>query len=333
MKKTLLNSNVLSIDFGSKEIKIVEGREEKGRLDIFKFHTIELPENTYFDGNILEKKVIVNLMKKSLDENKISTKKAYASINSSSIIIRELEIPKIDKKEIAGLIGFQIDDVFPVNSKDYNIKYLSLSESKEENMEKLDILIVGVPKSIVLEHFELMKDVGLKPKVLDFQGNTMAKLLKYNDEINEEYSIKNATIVSIDIGYNTTKISIVKDGKIEITRILFIGGKSLYNKEFLNSPINEKKAIGSIIKDNLQDLLKEIKTIFIYYKSRNNNNFINYILLQGGVSEGKGLEELFLEYFNIPIIILKSLNKIKCKEELSRYSNAIGGLIRLKKEV
>jgi len=74
--------------------------------------------------------------------------------------------------------------------------------------------------------------------------------------------------------------------------------------------------------------MEKIEMIFRYYMTRDSGNIINYILLEGGLSNINGLDNLFSNYFNIPSIKLLSLDKIKWNEELSKFSNAIGGLIR-----
>lgn len=350
MKLPFINPKVLSIDFGSSEIKIVEGQATKKDIKISKSISIKLPKDSYFNGTILDEDSIVDLLREALRGNKISTEIAYGVINSSSIITREISIPKVDEKEVAAIIGFQIEDFFPVDPEEYVINHLILGSIIEDDIEKLNILIIGIPKVMVLDHLELMTEVGLKPKILDYQGNAIGKLLNYNEMINEGYSIRDNVFGSVDMGYDSTKLTIVKNGKIEVTRVLDIGASTLYENmssffeyskdgieemiygiEDINSgqeEFTDYNRMINIVKSTIRSLLEEMEMIFRYYRTRGMDNNINLILLQGGISNIKGIDNLYSNYFNIPTAVLKSLDNINFDGELSKYSNAIGGLIR-----
>ena len=79
----------------------------------------------------------------------------------------------------------------------------------------------------------------------------------------------------------------------------------------------------------LQNILERIEMIFRYYKTREIGNEINLILLSGGLSNLGGIEKLFTDFFNVPSVKIKALNKVKFDGDLPKYANAIGGLIRL----
>ncbi|HAE91747.1 MAG TPA: hypothetical protein DCG60_03760, partial [Tissierella sp.] len=83
MKLPSISRKVLSIDFGSKEIKVIEGKYSKNNIHIFKGFTISVEPHFYKDGEILNKDILVTLLKDKLKENKISTELAYGIVNSS----------------------------------------------------------------------------------------------------------------------------------------------------------------------------------------------------------------------------------------------------------
>lgn len=350
MKLPSLSKKVLSIDFGADEIKIIEGQGSKKGINISKAFTVDLPKDVYHNGEILDQVAIVSSLKTSLKENKVSTNLTYGIINSSSIITREVSIPKVPEKEIASIINYQLDNFLPVDPEDYVVNHIVLGNNMEEEVEKLDILLVGVPKKMVLNHLDLIKEVGLKPEVLDFQSNSMAKLLEFNSMVNDYYTTRDVAIASVDMGYDSSKLTIIKNGKIEVSRVIDVGAKTVYENlsslfdysyderedkvrsiEDINASSDEFDdyfRMLNITRTTLDNLLEKIEVVFRYYTSRQNLNFINYILLQGGFSNIEGIESLFSSYFNIPTVKLSSLDKIKWKGDFTKYANAIGGLIR-----
>lgn len=351
MKLPSINRKVLSIDFGSSEIKVVEGKISKKGINITQTLTIKTPQGTYEDGEILDQSVIANIIKNTLKVKKVSTNIAYGIINSSSIITREIIIPKVSEKEISLVISYQLNDYLPVDPNDYVINHIVLGTNNEGNLEKFIILLVGVPKNMVLGHLNLMKAAGLKPQVLDFQGNAMAKLFCINTLVNNQYNTRDVAIASVDIGYINSKLTIIRNGTIEVSRIIDMGAKVLYEsigllfdcsledieqKTFdirdlntIQEEFTDYQRLVNITRTTIQNLLENIEIVFNYYTSREDENEINYILLQGGLSNLNGIDNMFSNYFNIPSIQINNLDKIKWNGDLSKYSNAIGGFIRI----
>lgn len=351
MKLPSLSRRALSIDFGSSEIKIIQGQASIKGINIYKAFTIDTPKDAYINGEILDEAIIATELKKALKENKISTDLAYGIINSSSIITREITIPKVPQKEIASIIGYQLRDYLPINPDDYVVEHLILGTVKEVDVEKINILLIAIPKKMVLNHLSLMKATGLKPQVLDYQGNSIGKLLRYNSSANMDYNIKDTTIASIDIGYTNSKVTIVKNGNIEVTRVIDGGAKTLYenigtlfdynwnervskvrkieNINATNEEFTDYYRLLNLTRSTIDNIMEKIEMVFKYYTSREAENDINFTLLQGGLSNINGVDNLFSNYFSIPSVKLNSLDKIKWTDDMSKYSNAIGGLIRI----
>ena len=351
MKLPRVPKRTLSIDFGSKEIKVLEGKYARDNIRILKSITIQVEPHFYLDGEILDKDILSTIIKEELKENNISTSTVYGIINSSKIITREIIIPKVSQNEIKSVVNYQVEDYLPVNIEDYVVQYLNLGNIIEGEIERIKILLFAIPKDMVLSHLNLLRDCGLKPEILDYQGNAISKLLSFNGKVNEDYNTRDLSIASVDIGYSNSKLTIVKNGKTEVTRVIDTGGKVLYDNimsffdysieeieeklmdiEDLNhyqDEFSDKSRFSNIVRTTLNDICEKLEIVFRYYNTRETGNMVNYILLQGGYSYINGADNVFSAYFNIPSMQLSTLDKIKWDGDLSRYVNAIGGLIRI----
>ena len=346
------NNSKISIDFGSSVIKVVEGEFNKGVIKIAKSSIFNIDEDTYRDGRIFDLNGIADYLNDNLKISKLSNNfAASAVINSSSIITREITIPIVSTKEIKSIIDFQLSDFLPVNPDDYVVNHLIVGSIEDEGVEKYRIVLIAIPNEIVLCHLELMKKTDLRPKVLDFQANSIAKLLNHNNIINENYDLNYKTVASIDIGHMSTNITIIKEGNMEVTRTFELGVRDLYNNlsDLLSISIEDtEKKVHSIadinsIDDELDeyhniinltrmfndDLIESVQSVFRYYISRCIDNKIDLIILQGGYSNLNGICKVFKDNLDIVCLKLNGLDNVNFKGDLSLYANAIGGLIRL----
>lgn len=342
---------VLSLDIGAQKIKFVEGRETKKGILIDNHFSISTPKGAFQDGIIIDKDLIHYVISEALKDNKIKTKNVHVTMNSSKIITREITIPKVEDEEIDNILRFQIEDYIPINIDNYVIQFKVIGSFYENDLEKLNILLIAVPKEFVKDYHELITNLNLNPLVLDYQPNSMAKILKYNGLINETFPTEDITFASIDIGYDNTKISIIKNGTILVSRIVEIGGNYIdqsilnnfnYDKSKLEETIEKLDdinhiyeedsdyfKIAKIIKDSVSALTEKIEIIFRYYLTRRTDNKINMILISGGVSNLKGLDNMFSNIFNIPSINVVLLDRVSFDGEFSDYINAIGSIIRI----
>lgn len=345
------NKSVISIDFGSSEIKVVEGQATKTSIDITKSESLKLPKGIYNDGKILNEYQLNDLLQDFLKFNNFNMNlNAYGVINSSSIITREINLPRVEVDEIVSLIQFQIEEFLPINPEDYVIDFLTLNGDTSTEEDKMKILLIAIPVGIVITHLNLMKDLGLEPRVLDFEGNTISKLLSFNDKINSDRDTRDNIIVSIDLGYTKTEVTISINGNIEVTRAIDFGAKKICEdiaeslgiseddakirlenfkiQSSLEDDLDKEGLISNIFTSSLDNIMDRVNKVIKYYDSREFAQRINHIVLKGGLSNIKGIGVPFTDYFNIPTIVLDELDKVKLNGELWRYANAIGALIR-----
>ncbi|MCR3956713.1 MAG: pilus assembly protein PilM [Gudongella sp.] len=346
------NSKTLSLDFGSDNIKGVEGKYSGKGVVVDNCFKIDLPKGLYVDGEITDLDQMTYLLRTGLSENKVGQLETHGVFNASSVVMREISLPKATHEEIEAIINYQLEDYIPINPEDYIVKYLDLGSRIEDGIEKLILLLIGIPRTTIQAHLTLLKNVNLKPSVLDYHGNAIAKLLHEGGDINGAY--KNVqTIACVDMGDSHTSISIVEDGVIKVARVVERGMGFVVDEikrklphledgqilEYMDriDDISQKKMglddeviLAEALRENLFGILDMIEMIFRYYKTREVSNEIDLVLLQGGLSRIRGIDKLFHDFFDMEVTRLKSLEKVKTNCDLSQYANAIGGLIRLK---
>jgi type IV pilus assembly protein PilM len=330
----------ISMEFCSDQVKVVVGRYQKKNIIIDKCFSIPIPEDLYEDGVIKDTNKYLYELEKGLSENKASRGEVYGVINSSNIIIREIRIPKVGANQIGAIINYQLADYLPVDPQGYVVQYMPLDVVEEDGAEKQNVMLIGVPKNIIEPHFNILQNIGLKPMVLDYAGNAITKLIRFNDNINEVYD-HNMTIACVDLEHESTALNIIEKGMMSISRVVREEIKPIvYEDAALTSDEGSEpdvagghdetdNAIVSGIKRNLGVILDGIDIVFRYYSSRESENDIDLILLYGNYSNIEGIESLIRNYFGIPCVKLNALDKVKFNGDLAQYANAIGGLIRV----
>lgn len=322
-KKTKVynNKNIISFDIDEEFIHIVEGKYHKNTLTLNKMIDVPTPANSINDGNIINEEIIIDAIQDALEENKIKSKYASFTTNSTLLINREMIIPVVKEDEIETVINFEISQYLPINLQDYIIQTIILEEIEVNGVDKLKVNTTCYPKKIANSYYNIIKELNLKPYTLDIKPNSLKKLIRYSQEINGgEYNIEN-TNVFVDIGPLTTDINIYKSVEMDFTRIVKFGYKHMEKYKDQNYGIDY--------------LIEEIEKIFQFYKNKNRSNRVDKVYLLGRGSRLDGLDKYVFNKIDIDVECVDNIGYLEYKnksiddEEIYKYINAIGTIIRL----
>jgi type IV pilus assembly protein PilM len=351
----LFNNKVISIDIGNKNIKMVLGKQNKNNILVEKAVVIETPHNSYKDGNILNIENLKSVINKYIKSENIKTKKVICTVQSTSIINREIILPVAKKEqEMDTMVRFEIEQYLPIIFDDYVIEYKILETFVEEDIKKGRITVVALPKTIAEDYLKLIKDLNLTPVALDMNSNAVSKLYESKVTINDENSSLDKTVAVIDIGHTQINLNMIFNGVLEFSRVIPIGSNEIdtnianmlnvslqeaEKRKIENSNLNNKndlislEMLNDIVKDSANNYMEEIRRLFRYYKNIKRENTIEQIHLHGAGSEIKGLEDYLKKELNIPVVKIEKMSNVKLGKEtqdikLNQYLNCIGSIIR-----
>ncbi|NLM43589.1 MAG: pilus assembly protein PilM [Clostridiales bacterium] len=350
MFNSLFKKNVISIDLGSFETKIVKGSKKKDKIKIDKAFSFKIPDSVYMNGYIKNLIVLVDSVRNELEKNKIRSGICYLSIKSADIVTREISFPVVDPEEIDGLLKYQLPEYLPMDYSKYVIQHKIIDKFIEGDKEKLNVLVVATPVDMVDMHYNFVRDIGLRPVILDYQPNCIWKLFRFANSINGKINVNDKTIAAIDLGYDSIDVTIIREGKIKIARVIDMESITINNdtKNLVAATVEEISSMKSDINDisilddklsdhnryinnirtNIESILTIIDRIFKFYFSNYIGCEIDFIILFGGLSNINGIDKLFLNYFGIPTVILNSIEKLNIAVDLNKYMNCLGLLIR-----
>ena len=353
--KGLSLKHLISIDIGSFNTKIAVGGFEKGRLNIDKMFAFDTNQGSMMDGKLIsvdgKSDALRSSIVQALNDHKVRNKNTIFTVQSTSIIRRDLDIPHVKQNEMESMIRFEIEQYLPIDLNEYIIEYKVLEE-KQDN--KLRILIAALPKEIAEDYLEITHKMNLEPKALDINSNAVSKLFGIKQQINDHaYNLEN-TAAFIDMGCSNINISILSKGLFQFSRLIPTGGKELTSaiaeaygmtmeeaEKKKRSSINLNNGAGfhddAVLDEMVRNIVfrwtEEIQRVFQFYKTRNANNDINEVYIYGGTSNLRGIAEYMENTWNLPTRKIKSLSSVTFGKDmddigLEYYLNTIGAIIR-----
>lgn len=144
----------------------------------------------------------------------------HVSFFAPDINIRQIVIPKLKPAEIRKAILYKNKTDLPNFNEDVWWDYQILESFRENDKDKLRVLVTAIPGEIVDIHMDLLRKAGLKPDELI--PRPFALLSVYQVMVAKKYND-----VLIDIGTDTTLICFFVDGKLRHVRNFAVGTNNL----------------------------------------------------------------------------------------------------------
>lgn len=318
----MLKRNMLAIELGSSHIKMGLAHYAKGVVNVQDAFIVDLPEQIYSDGKILEAEVLRSRIFNEMVDRSIKEKEVYLTLNGSNIITREIILPDVKDEELDEMITYEIQQYMPVNLEEYHIEYKVLERFEAEEQMKIRILVAGVSKDDVDNYYKFLLGLQLKPLVMDINGNAISKLFKGVTSVNGGEALGNKKVALIDLGNKSVNVTIVGNGIVYLSRMVEA-----------EEELSQLKDVDYINSEVLNALEARIKRVFQFYVSRYAGSQIEQVFLFGGLANEELLVQHLVKEFTIPVEVIHQLSSVnlggKSKSvDLKRYLNMLGCLAR-----
>lgn len=238
--------------------------------------------------------------------------KVRLTVSGSGVFIRQISIPSMPKAELKEAVRWEIKGYLPFPVESAEVDFHILREFVEENIKKLDVIVVACPKNLIDRTLSIAEGAGLKPVHLDICPFAIWNALLISGQLAKE-----EVIALIDLGDEKTVIHLFRNGVLQFTREITPAGEDITraimegivpDKEprliyeqaekikqemniFSKTPrekIGDKSIdfskISFLVRPILERLTVEIGRSLDYYKNQFHVERIDRLLLTGGGS-------------------------------------------------
>lgn len=300
---------ILSVDIGSHTIKMVLGKYLNHQVIIEEDALLPTPYNAICDGHILDLEKIKNTMNPFLKTHHLLKKRVVFSLESSSMIKREILLPYAKEKDFRKMLLYKIYEDFPINLDEYIVQYRKIEDIYEDGIKKARVLTAALPKEIVEVYLTLASQLNLVPLCLESHGSALLKLLHKNVKLNDQ-PIDNKSVLIIDLGDKSIHVNIFDHGIYQLSRLIKVREKSIKSSD---------------------EWINDLSRILEFHNSRKIGNKIDKIYAYGGYAHEEEICKMINDYFHMSINKIKKVTNIKNNKkdfDLSLHLNAVGGIIK-----
>ena len=213
---------IIGLDIGSSIVKVVQLRKAGKALEIEKCGVAEIyPNGDKGSVSIDLNHARQDAIRRAMSSAKINARQAATSVGGEPVIVRYIQMQRLPEEELRRALQWEAEGYIPYDIDEVNLDSYILGESAE-SADKYDVLLVAAKKDLIDRHISTVKQADLTPVIVDVDSFAFLNQFEYNHS-----PAPSEVIALIDIGAETTSISIYRGGVSRFSREITIAGDSI----------------------------------------------------------------------------------------------------------
>lgn len=322
----------LGIDIGTSSIKIVELKKEGGKPKLVSYGFSENVGGKFNNDWQSNSKKTAQAINKIVREAGMASREAISALPTFSVFSSVINLAAVDKKDMAAAIHWEAKKVIPIPLEEMILDWKKIEEDSSDPKGNIKVLLTGAPRSLVKRYIDIFKEAQVNLLSLETETFSLVRALLGSDR---------STVMLIEVGTNTTDISIVDKGIPMLNRSIDVGGLTITKAVAANLNVTLEKAeqfkydlgVGSLdsaeetipktITETVTPIVNEIKYVKNLYQSKNNKR-VEKIILSGGSSLLANFVNYLSKLLDMNVIIGDPWSRVSYPVELKATLDEIG---------
>jgi len=350
-----LKSNLrIGIDIGTHSIKLAAVEKVGPRFRLAKWKSYELyTGGDRYDLEGPKKSIAVPALMRMFNELGIipkKVKKLSTSIGGLQVSAKEIASIMQTEAEMASSVLLEARKHIPLDGSETVVDYQILGDDPTDS-DKVRILLVATTKKLYENHQDYLREIELKPGVIDIEPLAMLNSYVINSQLPD-----NGVVIFLNVGAKKSTVSVFGRRDSFFTRDLAVAGWAFteelmvkYGLEYEEAekvkkeqglePALEKKikttgdSLALAEKTSLEKLGDEINRSLRYYVKVTGQSVFTHIVLTGGSVLLPGLDTYLSNKFNLPIELYNPFNQLDSRAPIDcpnpyQMATAVGLVIR-----
>ncbi|MDY0088061.1 MAG: type IV pilus assembly protein PilM [Coriobacteriia bacterium] len=238
------SSPPVGLDIGTDHIRLAQVRQGSAGPQLTAYASVPMPLGAVVEGEIVDPVAVTGALKDLWRQSGVRTREVAVGISNHKVVVRLIELPFMERDELAGVIQYQAQDYIPIPVDEAIIDFHviddyvaapSLEEyasSGEDHM--MDVMLVAAERDMIASLVAAMEGAGLKPAQVDVAAFALARaLFGPAPVLFDEAEEAGAAVGVVHISSGITNIAVVAKGIPRFTRV-----SSLASSQFTQALAN-----------------------------------------------------------------------------------------------
>jgi type IV pilus assembly protein PilM len=301
----------LGLDIGSHTLKLIELGFEGNAIGLLAAGSMPMPPDALSSTVAADVEAVAHAVKRLMKETGAKSKEAHIALPESKVFTRVIEVPALSQRELTSAIQWEAEQYIPLPLDQVNLDYTILRDAKATGTNKMEVLLVAAPKTLLEKYLSIMELAELPPVAAETEIIATTRALSR--------SVPNVrSVMLVSMGAQTTDVAIIKTGILTFTRSFSAGGDALtraisqsldlnilqadeYKRTYGVQPDKLEGKIAIAAKPITDTIVNELKRALVFYQEKYKEDHVQLVLLSGGTSRLPGMVVFLAQSLGIEV--------------------------------
>ncbi|MER3412690.1 MAG: hypothetical protein C4340_02745 [Armatimonadota bacterium] len=312
----------VGIDIGHSTLAVAQVEQSGSTLRVLHLGKAPIPPDCVADGVVVDPDALGHAIRDLIREMRISASMANVAVAGPAVVVRTVRMPVMSEDSLRKSIRFEAGRYVPSSIEESYIDFEIVGTTDDQQML---VLIAASPRDMVESKIRAVQRAGLEVENVEVEAFAQFRALVEADDLSD---FESHTVALVDVGGETTEVTVVDHGAFSLTRSIPIGGTALtgalqnYFKMSSDDAESGKRSLDlteliksgpqenpplRVIQPIVDELVREIRRSLNYFQSQQSEAGqpaqVTHLMFSGGGALLKGFPEYISHKLNMTPVI------------------------------
>ena len=220
-------SQAVGLDIGTEHIRAAQLKPQGSSLSLTGYDWIDTPIGSVVEGEVLDPVAVAGALRELWRKSGATTKEVAVGVANQKVVVRLVDLPFMDRSELAGAIQYQAHDYIPIPIEDAVLDFQIIGDYMTPNDEHMiEVLIVAAQREMLGSLIAAVENAGLRPMLVDVTPFAVVRaLIGDGPSVLPDETEAGQAVGIVHMSSGITTIGVVERGMPRFTRVSSIAGR------------------------------------------------------------------------------------------------------------
>jgi len=211
----------IGLDIGTDHVRAVQVRPSGSGPILSSYASVGVPYGAVVEGEIIDAEAVAGALKDLWRTGGFRSKEVAVGVSNQKVVVRLIDLPFMEKAELAGAIQYQAQDYIPIPIDEAILSHEVIGDyvtAADEHM--MEVLLVAAQRDMISDLVRAVEGAGLKLMQIDVTAFALVRsLLGESNALFPEEHENSEAVGLIHVSSGITNIAVVEGGVTRFTRV------------------------------------------------------------------------------------------------------------------
>lgn len=212
--------SAIGLDIGSRTLRMIQLEPTTDAWRVVAATSRVLPSDLPDEGP-QRNEAISQAIRQIVEDTPFKGRNVVSCLPSSAVHYKSLRLPRMPADELANAVAWEAADRLHISADDMQIQFFDAGEVRQGDEVREEVIVMAATKKHVQEHVDTVVSAGLEPVAVEATSSALSRCFGLAHAPEDE------VVVVVDIGFSTSKVLIVRNGRVLFFKNIELGGQAM----------------------------------------------------------------------------------------------------------